>query len=342
VLTPQTRFFIFRFASLTLLIFFSLHHAEAQTPARAAGQQPERRVALDTFPAQTTATVKSAEARCGGFIEYAPRDYRLEVVGAEQEQEQRIYAQGDYVFINAGTDVSLRPGQEFAVIRPRGQFKSQFSRKDGFLGVYTQEVARLRLTEVRERTSVALITTSCESVLTGDQLRGSYSAIAPALRPEAQLAQFIDPETGKQQGRIVLARDGREALSRSQIVFIDLGAEDNVKAGDFLTIYRPIGKGNITRFRDTEIAVSSSEGFESDVFKGGKYSNQAQRAKRPNNTGVFGAPTVKTPEIRDRRPALPRKVVGEIVITDVQRRTATAVITRVAQEIHTGDYVIAQ
>lgn len=339
--TPQTRFLPFRFAFLTLFVLFSLHHAEAQTPTR-AGQQPESRVVFETFPAQAAATVKSAEARCGGFIEYAPRDYRLEVVGAEQEQEQRIYSQGDYVFINAGTDLSLRLGQEFAVIRPRGQFKSKFSRKNGFLGVYTQEVARLKLTEVRERTSVAIITTSCQSVLIGDQLRGSYSAVAPTLRPEAQLAQFIDPETGKQQGRIVLARDGREALSRSQVVFIDLGAEDNVKAGDFLTIYRFIGKGNVSRFRETEIANSSSEGFESDVFRGGKYSNQAQRAKHPNETGVFGAPTVKTPKTRDRRPSLPRKVVGEIVITDVQRRTATAVITRIAQEIHTGDYVIAQ
>ena len=37
-----------------------------------------------------------------------------------------------------------------------------------------------------------------------------------------------------------------------------------------------------------------------------------------------------------------RKIVGEVVILNVKERTATAVITRTAQEIHTGDYVELQ
>jgi hypothetical protein len=36
---------------------------------------------------------------------------------------------------------------------------------------------------------------------------------------------------------------------------------------------------------------------------------------------------------------MPRKVVGEAMIVNVQERTATAVIVRSVQEIHTGDYV---
>ena len=34
--------------------------------------------------------------------------------------------------------------------------------------------------------------------------------------------------------------------------------------------------------------------------------------------------------------------VGEIVILNVKEKTATAVITRTAQEIHTGDWVEVQ
>lgn len=329
--------------NLTLLILFtafSFNIADAQTPATGA-QRPDSRTAYETFSTLVVPTVKASEAKCGGFIEFAPRDYRLEIIGGEQEQEQRVYAQGDYVFINAGSGFGLRLNQEFAVIRPRSQFTSDFTRKDGFLGVYTQEVARLRVTEVREQLSVAEIISSCETVLNGDLLRGSYSAVAPAVNMETPLERFIEPG-GKLQGRIVLARDGRELLSRNQVVFIDLGAEDNVKAGDRLTIFREVGTGNITDFRDEEVARSASGGFESEEFRGGKFGIQAQRAKRPNNTGIFGGPTVKTPEIKNRRPRLPRKVLGEIVITDVQRRAATAVITRVTQEVHTGDYVVVQ
>jgi hypothetical protein len=219
--------------SLTLLflfIAFSANIVHAQTPAP--------RTAYETFSNPVTPIVKASEVKCGGFIEFAPRDYRLEIVGGEQEQEQRVYTQGDFIFVNAGSDFGLRSGEEFVVIRPRGQFTSDFTRKDGFLGVYTQEVARLRITEVRERVSVAQITSACETVLNGDLLRGSYSAVAPAaIKTEITLERFIEPE-GKTQGRIVLARDGRELLSRNQVVFIDLGAEDNIKAGDRLTIFR--------------------------------------------------------------------------------------------------------
>jgi len=39
---------------------------------------------------------------------------------------------------------------------------------------------------------------------------------------------------------------------------------------------------------------------------------------------------------------MPRKIVGEMVIIDVQTRTATAIVTRVVGEAHTGDWVEIQ
>jgi hypothetical protein len=39
---------------------------------------------------------------------------------------------------------------------------------------------------------------------------------------------------------------------------------------------------------------------------------------------------------------MPRKIVGELVVIDVQAITATAVITRVTGEVHTGDWVEIQ
>lgn len=324
--------------STFLLLFAASGVAHAQTPA-ATSQQPTNRTAFETFTNADAPAVKAREAQCGGFIEYAPRDYRFEIVGGEQEQEQRIYSQDETVFVNAGSDSGVRAGDEFVVIRPRSQFKSRFSRKDGFLGVYTEEVGRLRIVEVFGKTSAARITRACETILLGDQLRGSNSAVVPEAREETPLTPFVEPE-GKLSGRIVLARDGQEMISRDQVVFIDLGAEDGVKAGDRLTIFRPVGAGDITDNGETEVAGISNDGFESEEFRGGKFSNQAPRAERPNNTGTLGGRTARTPRVKDRRPELPRKVVGEIVLTDVQRRSATAVITRTRQEIHTGDYVV--
>jgi hypothetical protein len=280
---------------------------------------------------------------CAGFIQYAPAPLSPEIVGSEQEQEQRTYAEGDYVFINAGSQQGIQNGQEFAIVRPRGQMTSRFTTKKGWLGVYMQELGRLRVVNVKDRVSVALITTFCDTLLLGDMLRQVNNRVAPIERVEMPLDRFADP-TGKQKGRIVMARDGRELLSRSQVVYIDLGAEDSVKAGDYFTIYRPAGTGNVTHIENEEIARSQSGGFESDRYQGGKFSIQSQRTKDYANTpGIFFKnEPVTTHEIKRRRPPVPRKVVGELVILNVQTRTATAIITRVAQEIHTGDFVELQ
>ncbi|MGH9941853.1 MAG: hypothetical protein ACRD9R_05760 [Pyrinomonadaceae bacterium] len=284
----------------------------------------------------TSPAARDAELLCAGFIAYLPSPNYLEVVGGEQEQEQRTYAEGDFVFINAGSDQGVRLGNEYVAVRPRGQFKSKLSKKDGWLGVYTQEIGRLRVTEVKQNVSVAVVANSCDMILNGDLLRAVYPRVSPPSQTADELDRFAD-SSGKQQGRIVLARDGREMMTVNHIVYIDLGTEDNVKPGDRLTVFRPAGRGNISRFKDEEVSPAANYGFESEIFRGGKFSNKVQRIKS-NKMGIFG-PTVSTPDVVSRRPPVPRKVVGEIVILSTEQRTATAIITRIAQEVHTGDFV---
>lgn len=332
------------FAAIAFLLACGLSSwAGAQTTAGASSPQPTPSpTPTVVLPAQKGALPVTGKSNlyCAGFIQYAPAPNDLQIIGGEEEQEQRIYGFGDYVYINAGSQNGVREGQEYIVIRPRGQFKSRHSKKKGWLGVYTQEIGGLKVVRVKEQVSVALVTASCDDLLMGDLLRAAPQRVAPLQRQEVRLDRFSDP-TGKPKGRIVLARDLREMITRDQVVFIDLGSEDNLRPGDYLTIYRPLGRGNITRFRDEEVTPTANSGFGSDIYKGGKFSNKAQRVKDPNNTGIFG-PMITSPQIKDNRPRMPRKVVGEMVVLSVQMRTATAVITRVAQEVHTGDYVEVQ
>ena len=334
-------------AALLLLCGFALTNAaSAQTTGGpdSAAPTPRPTPTLILPQGKTSGAVAGrTDTYCAGFIQYAPAPINPEIVGGEQEQEQRTYVEGDLVFINAGTQQGVRVGQEFAIVRPRGQLTSSFTKKKGWLGVYMQELGQLRVTNVKERVSVAVITNSCDTVLVGDLLRQVNNRVAPLERAEVTLDRFADP-TGKQSGRIVMARDAREFVTRNHIVYIDLGAEDSVKAGDYLTIYRPAGSGNITRVENEEIVRSQNDGFESERYRGGKFSNQSQRTKDYSNTPglFFKNEPVTTREIRRRRPPVPRKVVGEMVILSVQTRTATAIITRVAQEIHTGDFVELQ
>jgi hypothetical protein len=324
----------------------SAQTATADASQNVAQQQQQRQPARPTvvLPQEQRPAPPAAgetELFCAGFIQAEPVVIDLEVVGGEQEDTQRIFTRGDYVFINAGAQQGMRVGQSFSVVRPRGPFDSKFTKKKGGLGVFTQELGQLRVTDVKDRVSVAQVTSACEAIVLGDLLRAVPRRTSPAARTEVALDHFSNPN-GKQQGRIVLARDGLELLSRNQIVYIDLGSEDRIKSGDYLTVYRPVGTGNLlTNIENEEIARNSSRGFESDRRQGGKFSNQGKRPKDPNDSGFFNRP-LTTKEITGRRPEMPRKVVGEIVVLTVQGRTATAVITRVAQEIHTGDYVELQ
>jgi hypothetical protein len=301
-------------------------------------QQAERPTA--NFPVERIPGVvaRESEVACAGFIEQTPPNDRFEIVGAEDEALNRLFAEGDYVFINTGAQQGAQVGQEFSVVRPRGQFRSKFSGKRGSLGIFTQEIGRVRVVRVRDQVSVALVVASCDNLLLGDLLRRVPSRATPASRAGAELDHFAEP-TGKQAGRIVLARDNRESVSLDHVIFIDLGAEDNLKPGDYLTVYRPISKGTIVK-PGNELAANARRGFESDHKQGGGFSIQAQRVKDVD--GSKYDTTVKTPEIRRRRPPVPRRVLGEIVVLHVEGRTATAVVTRAAQEIHTGDYVEVQ
>jgi hypothetical protein len=310
--------------------------------ARAADaqQSTSQRAPESAASAQMTQrAARPSEMECGGFIAQGAPAAQFEVIGSDTDQERRLFSQANFVYLNGGAQQGVRVGQEFSVVRPRGRFRSEFSRKSGPLGVYTQEVGRIRVVRVRDQSSVAEIISSCESVLLGDLLRPA-SAVTAELRrrPELPLDRFAEP-SGRQTGRIVLARDGREVLTRDDVVFVDLGAEDNLRVGDYLTVYRPQEHGTFVSY-GREMTANARRNYESREFRGGDFSNQAQRLR--DTDGSRYGETVKTPDILRRRPPVPRKVVGELLVIRVEGRTATAVVTRVAQEIFNGDHVEVQ
>jgi hypothetical protein len=319
-----------------VLVFCALCAATAS--AQSAGASNSRQMPpVNSNERRPVPVARASETLCGGFIEQQVPVGQPQIVGAESESGHRMFAEGDLVFIDAGAQQGVKVGQEFDVTRPRGQFRSKFSHK-GTLGVFVQEVGQLRVVRVRDRVSVAEVTNSCGTLLLGDLLQPVPSSAAPVAAAEGNLDRFAEP-SGKQTGHIVMARDGREYLSRDEVVFVDLGSEDNLHVGDRLTVFRPEGHGTLVSYGN-EIASNSRRGFQSDEFRGGGFSNQAQRVKEVN--GPKSGKTVKTPSIKHQRPPVPRHVVGELVVTRVEGRTATAVVTRNREEINTGDAVEVQ
>ena len=273
---------------------------------------------------------------CAGYIQSSAISTVNKIIGANGEADQYNYSQNGFLFLNMGASKGVNVGDTFAVVRPRGKVKSKWSKK-GALGFYVQEVGAVEIVAVKPEISVARVKSSCDNILLGDLVQFVNPRISPLFEQRPPLDLFRDP-SGKATGRILMARDMAEALTRDYIVYVDLGADTNVQIGDHLTIFRPLGKGNLFKMPEHEDVTDTDYGFHSEVYSGGKYSNQAGRKSGEKGNG----PSVTTARAKKGRPSSLRKVVGEAVVLNVKERTATVVITRTAQEIHTGDWVEIQ
>jgi hypothetical protein len=274
---------------------------------------------------------------CAGYIQTAPINTNFELVGAVDENEQYLYSQNEFVYVNQGSSNGVKVGDVYSVVRPRGPVKSKLSNKKGNLGFYVQEVGAVEIVRVRGNVSVARVKSSCDNFLLGDLLQPMENRVAPMAKERPALDIFAEPN-GKTVGRIVMGRDSREVFGREQIVYIDLGAEDNVRVGDYLTVFRPLGKGGVKNLYQEETIKPQDSEYGSETYQGSPFSNTSQR--RSGNTAEGSVVTTK--DAKKRRPAGLRKVVGDMIILNVKEKTATALILRNALEIHNGDFVELQ
>jgi hypothetical protein len=272
---------------------------------------------------------------CAGYVQTSPVNSSNRIVGANEEADRFIYSQNNYMYINMGANKGVQVGDTFAVIRPKGQVNTKWTKK-GKLGFYVQEVGALEVVRVKQEVSVARVKASCDAFLLGDLVQPVEVRSSDIFTRKPNTDLFGDP-SGKAQGHIFMARDNQEMVSRDQIVYVDLGRDDNVQAGDRLTVFRKLGKGNLKMPENNESVSARDYGYHSLEYKGGKFSNQAARKSGETAQGRV----VTTKKAKEGRPEL-RKVVGEGTVVNVKEKTATVVITRTAQEIHTGDSVEVQ
>lgn len=321
-----------------LLLTFSFGLSQNKTFAQASGQR-ELPANLQIIEARGNAETKALapmksaignDLYCAGFINSLPTPNTLQIVGAELENSRAHYGQGDIVYLNAGRTQQIEAGLMYSVVRPVGDFRSPFDHTSGQrnLGVFTLELGVLRVITVQEHSAVARIIFSCGDMELGDQLRAFEERPSVSTDLSMPLPRY-QPTSGKQAGRIVLQRDQREILSPRDVVYLDLGKDNGVNVGEKFTIFRHFpDDSKVFRYNDDDINVRRSGGFGSDSYKGGTYSKIHPREGRQ--------------KVKNERKDVPRTIIGELVIISIQPKSATAIITRTTQEVHTGDHIEAQ
>jgi hypothetical protein len=118
---------------------------------------------------------------------------------------------------------------------------------------------QIRVLCVNDRHARGVILSSCMDVHVGARLKPVPTLPIP-LAKIPNIPSFCDPASGKRAGTIVEAEGGWGlALGTGFLVQVDLGRDDAIQPGDFLTVYRENPPGQERQVLG-ELGVLTTEG----------------------------------------------------------------------------------
>ena len=184
---------------------------------------------LGPAPAQSGVAPEILELACAPSRVEMPGEHDLVVTGGQAELVRTIYAPGDLVTINGGTNQGIEIGQEFFVRRLLAPYGERVSATGPAI---VQTSGWIRVWAVDPDMSLATITHACDPITVGDYLEPLNFA-TPALASTS----ILKPESGN-YGRVLYGNDRREAFGRGDFFVVDRGSAHGVEPGARFIIYR--------------------------------------------------------------------------------------------------------
>ena len=262
--------------------------------------------------AETTYAGKPAYSAvyCSGFVRDNKVPEDLYIISGEASSSKIIFTQPDLVYINEGSEKGVNVGDRFLVVRREVDpaksewFKGQFKLRDN-MGLLYRDLGQLRVVNVQPKVSVAQVVFSCASMERGDLVRPFEPRPTPPLKTGP--FEHFAPVSGKPSGQIVAAVDYAQTPAQNYTMYVNLGAANGLKVGDYVRIFRYQGE-----LIETVPVTKNSQ----------------------NEVTGFGRSPVHY-EPKD----LPREVLGEGVVLNASRNAATVMVTFVSAEVFAGDHV---
>ena len=248
---------------------------------------------------------------CSGFVKDTKLPDEMYVISGEQAGYKITWAQGENVYINRGSDNGVRVGDRFMVVRQTEDpyhvewFKGQFKIAKSMGNLYA-DVGQLRVLNVQPKTSIAEVSFSCTEMIRGDIVRPFEERSAPPYKEIGPFDHFA-PVSGKPVGTVVTSANFQQSQGQGTTIYVNLGAAQGVKVGDYMRLFRYQGK-------DIEVAPQT-KGYVYQIY------------------GFGSTPT------RYEWKDLPREVLGEGIVLNAGRNAATVFVTFSSADIYTGDNV---
>jgi hypothetical protein len=174
---------------------------------------------------------------CSGYLGDQDEAFPGRIVNAEKERNQSMFMAGDVLYIDIGSENGVQAGMEFTIVRPSRLVNRWGSEREVWGRIYMTP-GRVRVLCAQERASIAEIIYSCNEVEVGDFVAPFEPVPVPLVR-RTRPASICDTPNGKPIGHVVDTRDAVTPVGTDTIVFLDLGEQDGLNPGDFLTVYHP-------------------------------------------------------------------------------------------------------
>lgn len=294
----------------------------------AAGTDPAGTVPTSvTFPMEKLQTPTATDLYCAGFVSKKLESRGKYVAGGWHSPFTTHYATGEPIFVRGS---NYEAGQEYTVVRevvdPNRYelFKGQWSALKA-AGQPYEELARVKIVDTRHKMAIAQVEFSCDTVLPGDFLIPFVEKQVTAFHPPIRFDRFAPP--GNQlSGRIVLAKDFDSELGTGAKVYLNIGANQGLKIGDFLKAersYEQVLRDPVDSASFYATAMEPTQAHEVNVVG---------NSRMPNFMSSTSGPTIHPVD-------MPHKVVGEIVIIGTTPTTATGMIVFALEPVYVGDRV---
>lgn len=176
---------------------------------------------------------------------------------AKFELEQSIGGStDDVIYIDGGTSTGLVAGETYLVVMPHDLVRHPKTKE--VLGRHYDFRGRVRILCASEDRATAVVVQACKDVHIGDRLKPMPEIPIPLARI-SPMNTVCDPPSGKTSGFIVNAKDYYYALGEGAVVEVNLGRDDLVQPGDFLTVYRENPEAGNPRLLLGEIGILTAE-----------------------------------------------------------------------------------
>jgi hypothetical protein len=160
-------------------------------------------------------------------VKYLPRQSRPERPGSA--------AEGDLVYVSGGAETGLTAGETYVAVVPGRMVHHPLTGE--LIGRHYQYAGQIRILCIEGNRSRAVVVQSCREIPIGARLKPMPQLPIPIARIPA-LPQWCDPPSGRSNGFIVDSRGWDLGTSEGNLVQINLGSNDQLEPGDFLTVFR--------------------------------------------------------------------------------------------------------